>query len=144
MIEKYTFNSNELPKIVNLISEKIKNCKIVTFTGPLGAGKTTIISMLLKKQGIKEDILSPTFTYVNIYKNDAGKTFYHFDLYRIQDTEDFLMMGFDEYLREPNSQVFIEWPQTIKSLLNESVCHISLDYGKVINERLLEIENLKV
>ncbi|MDR3646639.1 MAG: tRNA (adenosine(37)-N6)-threonylcarbamoyltransferase complex ATPase subunit type 1 TsaE [Candidatus Babeliales bacterium] len=134
------YSQDELPEVIDLINTQIQDCKIITFTGPLGAGKSTIVRELLRTYNIEEDILSPTFTYVNIYKNKQGEIFYHFDLYRIHDVEEFLMMGFDEYLRVPNSKVFIEWPEVISSLLHENVCHITLDYGSHLSERILTIK----
>jgi tRNA threonylcarbamoyladenosine biosynthesis protein TsaE len=68
---------------------------------------------------------------MNIYKNESGKTFFHFDLYRITSVDDFLFAGFDEYLIAPNSMCLIEWPEVIEPLLklqHKKVCKISIDY----------------
>jgi tRNA threonylcarbamoyladenosine biosynthesis protein TsaE len=100
----------------------------MTFTGPLGAGKTTIIRELLRRSGVTGLITSPTFTYVNLYTNEQGQTFYHFDLYRIQTLDEFAHAGFDEYLYQPNSRCFIEWPAIIEPLLSSNVCRVTLDY----------------
>lgn len=125
------FEIEQLPQIAKTLVTKLTNCKIVTFTGPLGAGKTTMVKELLYLFGVKEDVVSPTFTYMNIYKNNGGKTFIHFDLYRVKTVEDFLMAGFDEYLIVPNSLCLIEWPEVIDSLLKpkgSEVCNVSIDY----------------
>lgn len=133
------FEIEQLPQIAKTLAAKLANCKIVTFTGPLGAGKTTMVKELLYLFGVKEDVVSPTFTYMNIYKNSDGKTFIHFDLYRVKTVEDFLMAGFDEYLIVPNSLCLIEWPEVIDSLLKpkgSEVCHVSIDYC-VDNKRII-------
>lgn len=103
-------------------------CRVMTFTGSLGAGKTTLIRELLRKIGIQEPITSPTFTYMNLYVNQQGEKFYHFDLYRIASLDDFCLSGFDEYLYQPNSWALIEWPEIIMPLLTHDACSIFLEY----------------
>ncbi len=118
----------ELPEIIRSLATELKNAHIIALQGPLGVGKTTIVKELLRTYGIQEEIVSPTFAYVNIYKNAQAKTFYHFDLYRLKNIGEFLEAGFDEYLHMPNSMVFIEWPEVIVPLLHKGVCWLSLDY----------------
>ncbi len=86
---------------------------IFAFTGSLGAGKTTLVRSLLQACGVTGVISSPTFTYVNIYTNNHGQKFYHFDLYRITTVQEFIDAGFDEYLNDQQAYVFIEWPEVI-------------------------------
>lgn len=100
----------------------------MTFTGSLGAGKTTLISNLVRQLGTQDQVNSPTFTYVNIYQLPDGKKIYHFDLYRINFLEEFIAAGFDEYLYAPNSWALIEWPEVIKPLLTHDVCDVVIDH----------------
>jgi len=123
---------------------------IVTFQGPLGAGKTTLIKELLKQSGIHENITSPTFGYVNSYTNSQGVTFHHFDLYRINSIENFLSLGFDEYFYQDNSICLIEWPEVITNLLQQAditprLVPIVLKYdAQIADSRTILIkENLK-
>lgn len=106
-------------ELVNNLNKQINKNQIITLTGDLGAGKTTLVKQLLKNCGVRDEIVSPTFTYVNCYKNDQGQKIYHFDLYRIANLNQFLELGFDEYLHEPNSIVLIEWPGVIVEILQE-------------------------
>ena len=133
-MEKLIFSINELPQIAKQLSNKLKDCQIITFQGPLGAGKTTLIKELLMHYGInKDEVISPTFTYMNIYTNSEGKNFYHFDLYRIKSVDDFLLAGFDEYLMDSNAICFIEWPEIIEPILKTkhlNVCKIAIDYAE--------------
>ena len=103
-------------------------CRIFTFTGPLGAGKTSLIRQMLMQKGVEQLVSSPTFTYVNLYENDKGQLFYHFDLYRIDSMDSFYRAGFNEYLYAPHSWAFIEWPEVIMPLLGQSVCHCQIEY----------------
>ncbi|MFA5074563.1 MAG: tRNA (adenosine(37)-N6)-threonylcarbamoyltransferase complex ATPase subunit type 1 TsaE [Candidatus Babeliales bacterium] len=136
------------------ILPNLKNYKILTFSGPLGAGKTSLIKEILSSCGIKEIITSPTFNYVNIYKiqDNQNNTYYHFDLYRIDSLNEFLQLGFDEILydciSDKNSWCFIEWPDVIKDILNKknlkkNILEISLGYDQGdLYSRIIEINKI--
>ncbi len=123
------YSLQTLDDIVELLYSKMDTCKVFTFTGPLGAGKTTLIKRLLKRCGVDELVTSPTFTYLQQYSNTKGQLFNHFDLYRLSTLNEFQEMGFDEYLYQPDSWTFIEWPTSVLPLLTHEVCHIELDYA---------------
>ena len=76
---------------------------------------------------------------MNVYRLPEGKTLYHFDLYRLHTQDDFVQAGFDEYLYQPDSWCFIEWPDIIKELIKKDACHIELDYAEN-NTRLCSIK----
>jgi len=134
------YNINDLPAIVAELKELMQTHRIFAFTGSLGAGKTTLVRSLLQACGVTGVISSPTFTYVNIYTavhpecsptgnvSKGGQKFYHFDLYRIINVQEFIDAGFDEYLNDPQAYIFIEWPEVIMPLLKNNVCFISLEY----------------
>jgi tRNA threonylcarbamoyladenosine biosynthesis protein TsaE len=136
------FSEEDISQVVDYLYEQLKDCKIMVFSGPLGAGKTTLIRALLRKCGVSEPtITSPTFIYINRYKNNVGQIFYHFDLYRIESVSDFLDAGFDEYFEEPESWCFIEWPEVIMQILPEKTCYVMLDYYN--DKRALRLEKSK-
>lgn len=87
---------------------------IVTLEGDLAAGKTTFTKGIGKGLGIKRIINSPTFTIVKVYH--GTKTLYHFDVYRLEDSDEEL--GFEEMF-EDGGVCVIEWPQYIKNQLPE-------------------------
>ncbi len=138
---KITYNFDQLPLIAKNLLERLPDCKVYTFTGPLGAGKTSLVREMLRQLGIKGPVASPTFTYVNVYENHKGQTFYHFDLYRITSADDFIAAGFDEYLYQPNTVCFIEWPEPILSLLKDKVCHVNIDYAGEERELRYEVKD---
>ena len=119
---------DELSTVVSFLKNQLSVCTVFTFTGSLGAGKTTLVRALLRECGVEDVITSPTFTYVNSYKNERDETFYHFDCYRLKNTDDFIMAGFDEYLYEEKSWSFIEWPEIVMPLLVKQVCHIRIEH----------------
>jgi tRNA threonylcarbamoyladenosine biosynthesis protein TsaE len=123
---RYTLD--QLDTAVAVVKDQMQRCSVLTFTGDLGAGKTTLIRALLRDLGVSQPITSPTFTYMNRYVTAGGKTLYHFDLYRLNSLDEFMEQGFHEYLYQPESWCLIEWPAIVMPLLTHEVCHITLDY----------------
>ncbi|RZJ28875.1 MAG: tRNA (adenosine(37)-N6)-threonylcarbamoyltransferase complex ATPase subunit type 1 TsaE [Flavobacterium sp.] len=99
--------------------------KVILFNGEMGAGKTTFIKALCKELGVHNATSSPTFSLVNEYISDSGKTIYHFDVYRLNSETEALDMGIEEYLYSGN-YCFIEWAEKIPSLIPEKHSVISL------------------
>lgn len=122
------YNIDDIDTVVKKFSDDVSTNQILTFTGNLGAGKTTFISRLLNYWGVAVPVVSPTFTYMNVYQLHNGKTAYHFDLYRLDDLASFEQAGFAEYLYQENSICLIEWPEIILPLIRTSVCHVSLEF----------------
>lgn len=117
---------------------------IFTFSGQLGAGKTTCIKKILLQCGVTDIVTSPTFAYMNTYKGYDEKIFNHFDLYRINSLEEFISFGFDEYLYNEKNYNFIEWPDVISPLLknlgaSNRIIDIKFDYGEDILARYINI-----
>ncbi|OMP30698.1 tRNA (adenosine(37)-N6)-threonylcarbamoyltransferase complex ATPase subunit type 1 TsaE [Mangrovimonas sp. DI 80] len=97
------------------------NSKTILFYGEMGVGKTTLIKALVKALGSNDTVSSPTFSIVNEYKLEKG-SIYHFDFYRIEDEEEALNFGLEEYLFS-DEWLLMEWPEKIPSLLpEEAVC----------------------
>jgi tRNA threonylcarbamoyladenosine biosynthesis protein TsaE len=101
--------------------------------GDLAAGKTTLIKGIAAGAGgcSQGSVSSPTFVYLNVYQ--AGqvsglRTVYHFDLYRLKHSHEFLSMGFDEYF-DAGGVTCVEWPERIEGLLPPKRFEIYLSYA---------------
>ncbi|WP_350288612.1 tRNA (adenosine(37)-N6)-threonylcarbamoyltransferase complex ATPase subunit type 1 TsaE [uncultured Croceitalea sp.] len=124
---KLQFTIAELHKVSKeLLSSFSQN--IICFHGPMGVGKTTLIKAIIKELGAIDSGNSPTFGLVNEYHNAKGELVaYHFDFYRIENEEEALDMGIEEYFNT-DAYVFIEWPEKISTLLpdNHQKLHLHL------------------
>jgi tRNA threonylcarbamoyladenosine biosynthesis protein TsaE len=112
------FTVNGLEELTPIAEKILANLatKVILLTGPMGAGKTTLIKALCKKLGVIDLVSSPTFSVVNEYFSPTHGTIYHFDWYRLEREEEALDLGLDSYL-ESEAFCFMEWPEKISNLL---------------------------
>ena len=95
-------------------ASKLHKGNIVILSGDLGSGKTKFVQGVLDYFGLADEISSPTFTIVNEHiKEDIN--IYHFDVYRLANTDEFYAMGGDEYFT--NGICLIEWGEIIENIL---------------------------
>ncbi|ACB83995.1 tRNA (adenosine(37)-N6)-threonylcarbamoyltransferase complex ATPase subunit type 1 TsaE [Natranaerobius thermophilus] len=109
---------------------------IVLLTGDLGAGKTTFTKGIAQGLDIDEPVTSPSFTLMNQYSGSIP--LYHFDLYRIEDPEEFLELGIEEFLYGKGISV-VEWSEKLPELPN-SYLQVSLKLGADPEGRQIIIE----
>ena len=82
---------------------------VVTITGELGAGKTTLVQAICAGYGVEADVTSPTFALVHEYSAPRSVV-HHLDLYRLDRPDQLDALGWDEIVYGPGV-VFIEWPE---------------------------------
>ncbi|MDP9423187.1 MAG: tRNA (adenosine(37)-N6)-threonylcarbamoyltransferase complex ATPase subunit type 1 TsaE [Pseudomonadota bacterium] len=81
---------------------------VVTLSGPLSAGKTTLVRGLLAALGHKGEVPSPSFAIVQPYES-LDPPVWHVDLYRIENAMDLDELGLDDIRRE--GVLIVEWPE---------------------------------
>jgi tRNA threonylcarbamoyladenosine biosynthesis protein TsaE len=118
------YSLEELSQIAKAIISSVKN-KTLLFYGEMGVGKTTLIKEICKQLHVTDTISSPTFSLVNEYQTRLEEKVFHFDFYRIEEEEEALDMGIDEYFYN-NEWCLIEWPQNIENLLPLDAVQIHL------------------
>lgn len=113
---------------------------VVCFKGEMGAGKTTFINALAKVAGVTEETSSPTFSIVNEYRTSSNNKLYHFDCYRIEDENEALDFGIEEYFYD-KALSLVEWPTKIQSLLPNEYLEVSIE---LLPSELREIKLISV
>lgn len=90
---------------------------VVSLEGDLGAGKTLFTRGLAQGLHCRGAVASPTFTILMEHPaGDNGLALYHFDVYRLANSDEFIELGFDEYLDGDGVSV-IEWGDLIRDIL---------------------------
>lgn len=100
---------------------------VITLSGPLGAGKTSIARGLLAALGLAEEAPSPTFAIVQPYTPPETRLpVMHVDLYRIDDPDEIDELGLDE--AQADSVLVIEWPERAPGRWPEALA-LTLDFA---------------
>lgn len=105
----------------------------MALVGDLGAGKTTFAQGLAEALGI-DRVNSPSFIIVRTYNTEhstkSKKTFYHVDLYRLEENikEELENLGITDIWSKPENVVLIEWANKAKGLLPESTIYVKFEY----------------
>jgi tRNA threonylcarbamoyladenosine biosynthesis protein TsaE len=81
---------------------------VVTFSGPLSAGKTTLVRGILAGLGHKDEVPSPSFALVQPYEM-LEPPVWHVDLYRIDDPSELAELGLDDVGQ--GGVLLVEWPE---------------------------------
>ena len=140
-MKKIISNSeNETKLIGKKIAENLKKGDVIVLTGDLGSGKTKLTEGVLSFFGLENEISSPTFTIVNEYSKDDIKIF-HFDVYRLEDVDEFYAIGGEEYFEDGIS--LIEWGELIKDALPNKYTLIKFERNnEEENQRIITIEEV--
>ncbi len=104
------------------VAETCRPGDVFCLHGELGAGKTHFVKGFAEALGVKRDeVSSPTFTLIHEYEGNLP--IYHFDCYRIENMEEALEIGTEEYLYG-TGVCLIEWPDRIDPLIPENAVNI--------------------
>lgn len=123
------------PIAENILTEANANddkATILSLTGDLGSGKTTLVQTLAQKLGVKEPVTSPTFTLIKQYEVEHPKFNYliHMDAYRIESETELAPLQFDFLLQKPKTLFCIEWAENIKSALPKDIFRFKLEINQ--------------
>jgi tRNA threonylcarbamoyl adenosine modification protein YjeE len=99
---------------------------LITLTGDLGVGKTTLAQSICLGYGVGEEVTSPTYALVHQYSSPKAPVF-HIDLYRIESPAELTNIGWDEIVVS-RALVLVEWPERAGARLPDDHLPIDLDY----------------
>ncbi len=99
------------------ILREFPQASIFLLKGNLGSGKTALVQAMGRALGVKEPITSPSFSILHEYHYPKGKI-YHFDLYRIKNTDELKNIGLEEILYS-GAYCYIEWPNIAQRILKD-------------------------
>ena len=137
MLTFHTKTEQETIALGEKIGRLLKKGDIIAMQGTLAAGKTTITKGIARALEISDTITSPTFCLISEYY--GRMPLYHFDVYRLEGTEDFINLGADDMLYGDGVSI-IEWSEKIMDELPSSTIILRLT-PQEDGSRIIEIEN---
>ena len=124
--ETFAGDADRVASIGGALAPELGGGDSCHLSGPLGAGKTTLVRGLLRALGHKGPVPSPTFTLVETYEFRQLRVV-HFDLFRVESYEELETIGLRDYFADENLCVF-EWPDRGQGLLPAPRLLIEFDY----------------
>ena len=134
MVEYISHSVTETEEIGARLGAVLHGGAVVAYQGGLGMGKTAFTRGLARGLGCRSRVTSPTFTIVNEY--DGRIPLFHFDMYRLPDSDALFDIGWDDYL-ERNGVCAVEWSENVADA-------IPVDAIRVTIMRHSENENWRV
>ena len=113
---------NDTIEFAKKFASTLKGGDVVVLNGEMGAGKTVFAKGVALGLGIGDEVLSPTYSYMN----DYGGVLYHFDCYRLKDGGQAEELGLCDYFYS-DGICLIEWAENISSVLPEKVKRVNIE-----------------
>ena len=123
-IEK-SFDLPLLQQFCERLAQLLSAGDVVLLNGPLGSGKTQLVTCLAQSLGSVDQVSSPTYGLANFYQT-SHMPILHIDTYRLEDQAEFRQLGLDEYF--DSHLVLVEWGAKVQSDFDEPL-EVSLDFA---------------
>lgn len=104
-------SESETEHIGEVFSAGIPDGSVVAMYGELGAGKTAFVRGMARGMNLNCRVSSPTFTIVNEYIGE--RQLIHFDMYRLNSSDELFDIGWEDYLRR-NAVCVVEWSEKVE------------------------------
>lgn len=116
-------NLKDTEKLGKTIANCLVRASVICLDGDLGVGKTALTQFIAKELGVKDYVVSPTFTIIKEYE---GKfPLYHMDVYRVNSEDEMYDLGYEEYIYSEGITI-IEWSNLIKDILPQEKINIEI------------------
>jgi tRNA threonylcarbamoyladenosine biosynthesis protein TsaE len=123
------------------VMAQLDDLRVITFTGDLGAGKTTLIKAICSFLGFQGNVASPTYPVIAVYGLNDGSEIVHMDCYRLKSESEAEQIGIPDYV-DSGSYCFIEWPGVIENLLPLKYASIEITTTSATGRKLTLIKHL--
>ena len=142
MMEKRTQSPEETKEFGRSLAKQLSPGSVLALIGPLGSGKTVLVQGICSGLEVGNAVTSPSFVIINEYPGRLNRSpvwIYHFDLYRLESSEEFIKLGYEEYFYGKGITL-IEWAEKIKPFLPKKRWEVHL---KILseNEREIRVQN---
>lgn len=122
MQEFISSSAKETEEIACAYARQLSSGDVVLLYGEMGAGKTVFCKGVARGLGIEDEILSPTYAYMNDY---YGKL-YHFDCYRLSCGRQAEELGLCDYFYA-GGVCLVEWAENIADILPENCKKVTIE-----------------
>jgi tRNA threonylcarbamoyladenosine biosynthesis protein TsaE len=133
-----THTANETLALGRDFASVLRKRDVVALYGGLGSGKTQFVKGVCLGLGIRDHVLSPSFTILNEYV-EGKYPVYHFDFYRLRSLAELAEIGFEEYLFG-DGVCLVEWADNVDSRLAKDRYDVKLELGSGPDERIVHID----
>lgn len=114
-------SAGETKEFAKNFAKTLKGGDVVLLNGEMGAGKTVFAKGVALGLGIEDEILSPTYSYMNDYNG----VLYHFDCYRLSDGGQAEALGLCDYFYS-DGICLVEWAENIASVLPKKTKRVNI------------------
>lgn len=118
------------------LARQLRPGSVVAFRGGLGMGKTALTRGIARTLGYTGRVTSPTFTIVNEYLGETPV--FHFDMYRLADSDALFDIGWEDYL-ERGGVCVVEWSEIVADALPEDTMMVHIARGEQDNDRIITV-----
>lgn len=113
-----------------MLAKHLEPGTVIALNGNLGAGKTRLVQAIATAMGVdRSQVNSPTFVLIQEYQGHLP--LYHFDTYRLKDTDEFLELGADDLLYS-DGVCLIEWADKVSEVLPQDSLKINIEHTSEI------------
>lgn len=109
LVQHVRWTEPELSAFGESLGRRLHPPALVTLSGDLGAGKTTLIRAMCRGYGVTSEVTSPTYALVHVYEGGPSEVF-HLDLFRLRDASELTNIGWYDILTE-QALILVEWPE---------------------------------
>ncbi len=115
-IQVETTDANQTLEFARLVGARLRGGEVFELKSDIGGGKTVFVRGLVEGFGSKDPVASPSFTINLVYGRKDGKTFHHFDFYRLDDPG-IMTRELGEVVNDEDVVTAVEWSDSVKDVL---------------------------